>query len=181
MGAKTLLTLEEFLALPEDGNKYELNQGELVVMPMASAEHGLILSNIAYILFDGIRGKRLGRVFPEMAYALCREPELSLRQPDVSFVSLDRIQSVQGYFDGAPELAVEVVSPSDHAADLHLKVKQYLAAGSHEVWVVYPQMRSVEIYLRGGQARNLCDSDTITFELFPGWSAQVADFFDLDY
>ena len=181
MGAKTLLTLEEFLALPDDGNKYELNQGELVVMPMANAEHGLTLNNITLILSDGIRGKGLGRAFAEMAYALFKDPELTVRQPDVSFLSRDRVQKIEGYYEGAPELAVEVVSPSDHAADLDLKVKQYLAAGSHEVWVVYPQTRSVQVYLRSGQGRRLSDTDTITSDLFPGWSCRVADFFDLDY
>src|SRR5436190_22917356 len=169
MGAKTLLTLQQFEALPDDGNKYELNQGELVVMPMANPEHGLILNNITFILADGLRGTGLGRAFAEMAYVLFREPELTIRQPDVSFLSRGRIQKSQVYYEGAPELAVEVVSPSDHAADLNLKVKQYLAAGSQEVWIVYPNTRSVQVYLRSGQTRWLSDQDTISSDLFPGW------------
>ena len=150
-------------------------------MPPPSSEHGFILNNIAFILFEGLRGKRLGRAFAEMGYALFRDPDLTIRQPDVSFVSLNRVQKTQAYYEGAPELAVEVVSPNDHAADLDLKVKEYLAAGSHEVWVVYPKTRSVQVYLRASQSRILSDADMITSDLFPGWSARVADFFDLDY
>jgi Uma2 family endonuclease len=181
MGAKTLLSLEEFMALPDDGQRHELNQGELVVMPPPGSEHNIIIDNIKMIFSDYLRGKRLGRALVEAGYALLHSPELTVRQLDLSFLSRDRVQKVQGYCEGAPELAVEVVSPSDPAADLDLKVKQYLAAGSHEVWVVYPKTRSVQIYFRDGQTCSLCDRDTITRDLFPGWSARVADFFDLDY
>jgi Uma2 family endonuclease len=180
MGAKTLLTLEEFMALPDDGNKYELNEGELVIMPSAGTEHNLILNNITLIVSDYLRGKDLGRILAEASFALSREPELTIRQPDVSFVYRARLHQTKDYYDGAPELAVEVVSPSDHAAALDLKVRQYIAAGSQEVWVVYPNTRSVFVYLRDGQARRLSDQDTISSDLFPGWSARVADFFDLD-
>jgi Uma2 family endonuclease len=181
MGAKTLLSLEEFMALPDDGNKYELNQGELVVMPMANAEHGLIVNNITLILSNCLQVTGLGRAFAEMGYALFRNPELTIRQPDVSFLSRDRVRKEQGYYEGAPELAVEVVSPRQDAADLNVKVEQYLAAEGREVWVAYPRTRSVYIYRPGGTADKLSDRDTMASDLFPGWSARVADFFDLDY
>jgi Uma2 family endonuclease len=181
MGAKTLLSLEEFMALPDNGNRHELSQGELVVMPPPHSEHSIVLDNIKMILSDYVRGKRLGRVLPEAGYLLFREPEQTVRQPDVSFLSRGRVKKSAAYVEGAPELALEVVSPGDDAADLDLKVRQYLAAGSHEVWVVYPKTRSVLIHKAGGQVSKLSDSDTITTDLFPGWSARVADFFDLDY
>ena len=85
------------------------------------------------------------------------------------------------YFAGAPELAIEAVSPGNDAAELEIKVNQYLTYGSQEVWVVYPRTRAVWIHRTGGLARKLTDQDVITSDLFPGWSARVADFFDFDY
>ena len=180
MGARTLLSLDEFMALPNDGNRHELNEGELVVMPPPKSEHAVVLDNIKTILTTCIAGKQLGRIFPEAGYLLTREPEVTIRQPDVSFLSRRRLKKSDEYFEGSPELAVEVVSPSDSAEDLNLKVKQYLAFGSQEVWVFYPKTRSVDVHKRGGSV-TLSDSDTLTTDLFPGFSARVADFFDFDY
>jgi Uma2 family endonuclease len=84
------------------------------------------------------------------------------------------------FFLGAPELAIEVISPSNTAEYLARKVEEFFAAGALEVWAVYPELRVVWIYRPGGLAHRLTDRDTITFDLFPGWSARVADFFDLD-
>jgi Uma2 family endonuclease len=183
MGAKTLLSLEEFLALPEDGYKHELNQGELVIMPMPKSEHALIISCISGSLFVYARERRIGAVLTEAGYLLTHEPETIARQPDVSFLSIARVKATPRgeYFTGSPELAVEVVSPGNNAEDLDVKVNQYLAYGSKEVWVVFPKTRSVMIHQPGSQVRKLSDGDTVTSDLFPGWSARVADFFDLDY
>ncbi len=181
MGAKTLLSFEEFMALPDDGNRHELNQGELVVVPPPHSEHNVILDNIKVILTDYVRGKGIGRVLTEAGYLLSSDPEKIVRQPDVSFLSRSRVKKADSYFEGASEIAIEVVSPGDDAADLDLKVRQYLANGSREVWVFYPKTRSVQIHQSGGRVVKLADTDTLTSDLFPGWSARVADFFDLDY
>jgi Uma2 family endonuclease len=183
MGAKTLLSLEEYMALPEDGNKYELDQGELVVMPMPKSDHSLIIQYINHRLSVYVLDKSIGWVFSEAAYLLKGEPESIARQPDVSFLSLSRVKATPRgeYFAGAPELAVEVVSPGNQAEELDIKVNQYLAYGSKEVWVVYPKTRSILIHQPGGRVRKLIAEDTITSDLFPAWSARVADFFDLDY
>ena len=183
MGAKTLLSLEEFMALPDDGNRYELSDGELIVMPPPKSEHALIIECIHHILAAYVYEKRLGRVFSEAGYLLTREPENTARQPDVSFLSIARVKATPRaeYFAGAPELAVEVVSPGNDAAELDLKVNQYLTYGSKEVWVFYPKTRSVLIHQPNGRVRKLSDQDVFTSDLFPGWSAHAADFFDLDY
>ena len=183
MGAKTLLTLEEFMALPDDGNKHELNQGELVVMPLPKSGHTRVIRRINRMLSAYVDEQRIGEVYSEGGYLLTREPENTARQPDVSFLSAARVSATPDgdYFAGAPELAIEVVSPGNDAAELDLKVNQYLTYGSKEVWVVYPKTRSVLIHQPSGQIRKLCDQDLLTSDLFPGWSARVADFFDLDY
>ena len=181
MGAKTLLTLEEFEALPDNGNKYELNEGELVVMPPAKAQHTRIIRSINRSLSAYIDEHGIGEVYSEGGYFVSREPEPTLRQPDVSFLSTGRLNSLDNdYFAGAPDLAVEVVSPGNDAAELDVKIAQYLAHGSKEVWVFFPKTRTVMIHQAGCRVRKLTDQDTLTSDLFPGWSARVADFFDLD-
>lgn len=182
MGAKTLLTLEEFQTLPDDCNKYELNQGQLVVTPIGMAEHALIFNCVNRILSDYVYERHLGRVFSQVAYLLSRE-ERTVRQPDVSFLTRCRVKATapDDYFAGSPELAVEVVSPGNDAEELEAKIAQYLTDSSKEVWVVYPKTRSVWVYRADGLAHNLSDRDTIASDIFPGWSAPVADFFHLDY
>jgi Uma2 family endonuclease len=182
MGAKTLLSLEEYMALPEDGNKYELDQGELVIMPAPKATHTRIIRRINRSVSAYVDEHHIGEVYSEGGYLLTREPENIIRQPDVSFLSAGRVNVLEReYFAGAPELAVEVVSPGNQAEELDIKVNQYLAYGSKEVWVVYPKTRSILIHQAGGRVRKLIAEDTITSDLFPGWSARIADFFDLDY
>jgi Uma2 family endonuclease len=112
---------------------------------------------------------------------LSREPENTVRQPDVSYLRPERVaRAVESfYFEGAPELAVEVVSPGDSAADLHLKTRQYLEAGAKEVWIAYPSTRSVQVYQRGGREYTANETDSLTTDLFPGWSARVSEFFAL--
>jgi len=183
MGAKTLLSLEEFLALPDDDKKYELDRGELVVKPMAGRIQVRIAGRIHGILFKFADERRIGEVYSEAQYVLAREPEGISREPDVSFLSKERLRAMpEGtHFEGAPELVVEVVSPSNTAEELDLKIEQYLAAGAQEVWLAYPKTRSVHIHKPDGQILKLRDSDTISCALFPGWSARIADFFNLDY
>ncbi len=183
MGAKTLLSFDEFMALPDDGNRHELNQGELVVMPPPSTLHDLCAAKIMLPLSVWVAERKLGMVLANAGYVLFRQPERTVRQPDVSFVSRERLAASREavLIEGAPELAIEVVSPSDSAEDLNVKVRQYLEAGGKEVWVFYPKTRSVQVSKADGRTVTLSESDTLTTDLFPGWSARVAGFFQLDY
>src|SRR5260370_37743736 len=120
MGAKTLLSLEEFMALPDDGNKYELNQGELVVMPPPALEHIRIVRRINRILSKFVDEGRLGEVYSEAGCLLFRDPEITYSQPDVAFLSRSRIEAMapDTFLAGCPDLAVEVVSASNYAQEL---------------------------------------------------------------
>ena len=178
MGTKTLLTLEQFLRLPEDGMQHELNRGELVSMPPPSLQHARIANRIAQALADYVKGKRMGEVLVEAGYSL-RGGELPIvRQPDVSFVSALRIRRAdqEGWIEGAPELAVEVVSPANTAQDLEDKIEQYLTFGAKAVWVIYPKQRRVRVYRVGGDQTVLDNTSDITEpELFPGLSIPVRE------
>jgi len=178
MGTKTLLTLEQFLRLPDDGMQHELNRGELVTMPPPNLRHARIANRIAQALADYVKGKRMGEVLVEAGYNLRGGESPIVRQPDVSFVRATRIRQADqdGWIEGAPELAVEVVSPANTAQDLEDKIEQYLAFGAQSVWVIYPKQRRMRVYRLGGEQTVLDDTSDITEpELFPGLSIPVRE------
>src|ERR1700693_3937166 len=124
------MTVEEFSRLPADGARHEMNAGELITLPPPKSLHSRVARAVFIKLHDFLRNEGLQEVYQETGYVLSRDP-LTIRQPDVSVLSKARIQATEdnSYFEGAPELAVEVVSPSDAAEELEIKVRQYLNAG----------------------------------------------------
>ena len=177
MGTKTVLTLADFERLPEDGNLHELNEGELVSVTHPKLRHGIVASKLRKTLGAYIDKLDLGEIYFEVAYLLSDDPP-TLRIPDVSFCSKKRVAEadLDTWFQGAPELAVEIVSPSDSAQDLEAKVGQYLGAGARYVWVIYPVTRTVHVFDSNRAARVLSEADTLDApDLFPGWSVKVAD------
>jgi Uma2 family endonuclease len=178
MAAQTLLTLEQFDHLPVvEGALYELDEGGLVTMPEPMPRHNLARDNIAAFLRDFAHPRKLGRIFLETGYQLSPE---TVRIPDVSFVPADRMREIDldRRIQGAPALAVEVVSPTDLAQDLPRKVDQYLDAGAQEVWVA-PGMREVHVFREGGVASVLGAGDTLESpDLMPGFTVKVALLFE---
>jgi len=158
MTPKTLLSFEDFAALPDDGAKHELNEGVLVTMPPPKPRHGECQLTLGSALREFVLSRNLGRVFTESGYRLTPE---TVRAPDVSFVGNARLQNPDEYFEGGPDLAVEIVSPGDDASDLRQKIQQYLDAGTSIVWVVYPRSRQIEIHTPGKTIRTLGLDDTL--------------------
>ena len=137
---KTLLTAEEFFRLysHKDG-RYELVDGEVVEMAPANEQHGAVALNIGGAFLSYSRRYGVGRASVETGYVLRRAPDM-VRGPDVAFVvaGKDEWESLSDRFSSdAPDIAVEVVSPSNTAAQVERKVEEYLAAGSQRVWVAY--------------------------------------------
>ena len=152
MSTGTMLkTAFDLLAMAANGGgrRYELVRGELQEMAPSGGTHGKIAFSIASIIAAHIRGKDLGEGFTaEAGFVTGRDPD-SVRAPDVAFVSKERLPAGRvpdGFVDAAPDLAVEVMSPSDTAAAIQAKIEEYFAAGSRLVWVVYPDSRSVTVY-----------------------------------
>jgi Uma2 family endonuclease len=173
------VTLEEFARLPNDGACHEMNAGELITLPPPKSLHALIALTILEFLQQHMKKQGTGRVIPEAGYLLSRDP-LTIRQPDISVISRERVHASDpdSYFEGAPELAVEVVSPSDSAEDLDIKTKQYLQNGAQQVWILYPRTQTVHVFSRGS-ATIILDQDQ-TLEggvLLPGFSVSVASLF----
>lgn len=184
MAATTLLTSEQFLALPEEldqhGNPiyHELIHGEVVTMPRPAQRRQIIQSNILDALVVYLHeNKALGlKAFPDAEYVVSGNDDFI---PDVSVLAISRLNPAQEtYVHGAPELAIEVVSPNESAAHLRLKTEAYLANGSHSVWIVFPEVRSVMIYTRDS-IHELKAGQPSTDPLLPGFSSPVSAFFAL--
>ena len=173
------LTLEDFERLPDDGQLHEVDEGELVSMTRPKYRHSAVAKRFYDRLLD--LEKHGGEVHRELPFALSLDP-LTIRVPDVCFVSRERLAatSPDGYVEGAPELAVEVVSPSESAEDLERKVTQYLGAGGRLVWVVYSETRHVHVFRADGSVSRLSAEQSIQApELFGEWSSPLAPLFEI--
>jgi Uma2 family endonuclease len=172
-----LLTWKEFEQLPDE--HAEILEGELITLPPPKGKHSLIADNVAELL-RALKENGLGRVLSEAGYKLSEAPP-SWIQPDVSFLKKERVLALEpdGYFVGAPELAVEIVSPSETPGTLHRKVDLLLAAGSLAVWAIYPETRKVHVFLPDGTSFSRGTNDVLTLpDLLPGWELSVAKIFE---
>jgi len=174
------MTADELLAMPGDGIRRELVEGELREMSPAGERHADAAQNINRSLDAHVVARRLGRVRPEYGYLLESDPD-TVRAPDVSFVLAERLSTggpVPGYYHGAPDLAVEIVSPHDRYSDVRAKVREYLAAGTSMVVVVDPEDRTVSVYRPGHDPLELNEDDVLEGgDVVPGWTLPVRDIF----
>jgi Uma2 family endonuclease len=150
-------------------------------MAPAGFEHGDIGYNLGTMLRAYARKAQLGRVVgADAGFVLGRDPDV-VRAPDIAFVSqarLDQIGIPKQFFPGAPDLAVEVVSPSDTMEEIEEKVDDFLAAGTKLVWVVNPRRRSVTVYHAGPQVQILKEQDQLSGEdVVPGFACRVGELF----
>ena len=143
-----LYTAEEYAALPDDGRLTELVKGVIVEMPSPTPSHGYVCLNIGSALKAYITQHGLGRVVSNDSGVITERGPDTMRGPDVAFYSYDRVPRgplPAGYWP-APELAVEVRSPSERTSNVLAKVSEYLAAGVTEVWLVEPADTTVMVY-----------------------------------
>jgi Uma2 family endonuclease len=182
---KETLTAKDLFRLPseltEDGC-YELLEGKLYKMPPPGPRHGEVTLNIGVILRSFVRVRELGRVMVgDPGFILRRDPD-SVRGPDVAYVSYERHPANEDlpsrYIELAPDLAVEVVSPSQTRTYVDEKAAAWLAAGVITVWVVDPRTNQVAVH-RAGQAPTVLSSDDTLdgSPALPGFTCRVAEFF----
>ena len=174
------MTADELWRLPKVDKLYELVQGELITMSPAGYDHGAVGICLAAFLFNHVRSNQLGCVTgPDTGFILSRDPD-TVRSPDIAFVRQERIppQRPVKFWEGAPDLAVEVLSPSDSATKMDAKVEEYLDAGTTEVIVITPTMKMVKIFRHGQTATILRSGDILRdLESVPGFQCRVDEIF----
>lgn len=176
------MSVEEFLALPDDGCQYELVQGELIEMPGSGFEHSDIGLGLGAELRAFVRKHSLGRVTgSDGAYVLNREKRTVL-VPDAAFVRADRLPPPgerSGVLELVPDLVIEVASPNDSANMISEKVREYLDAGVQLVWVVFPKRRMVQIYTPDRSSHLLYEDDVLDGgDVLPGFEMRVGAIFE---
>jgi Uma2 family endonuclease len=176
-----LMTAEELLRLPDDGYRYELVRGELRKMAPAGYLHGRVAINLTTPLDRHVRDHNLGVICAaETGFKLASNPD-TVRAPDVAFIRRERVQEVgdvEGYWPGAPDLAVEVISPSDTYVDVQEKVFDWLEAGTRMVILVMPRKRAVTVYRSLTDMMMLTEHDTLDgADVVPGWKIPVRELF----
>jgi Uma2 family endonuclease len=178
---KQLMTAEELLRMPDNGLRTELVRGELRTMAPANHTHGYLTVNVTIALAHYVKAKNLGRVYAaETGFILERDPD-TVRAPDVAFIRRERLpeaEKTEGYWPGPPDLAVEVISPSEAYVDVEEKVYDWLNTGTRMVVVVNPRKRLVTVYRSISDMVILTDKDTLDGgDVVPGWTMAVADIF----
>ena len=176
-----LVTAEELLEMPDDGYRYELLRGELRKMAPAGYRHGKSTGKINGLLFVHVTANNLGTVpTAETGFLLSSDPDL-VRVTDVAFVRREREEAVgvvDGFFPSPPDLAVEVISPSDRYTEVAEKVEDWLKAGTRMVVVVDGRRRVAIVHFRGKESVTLTERDTLDGgDVVPDWSMPVAEIF----
>jgi len=175
------ITANELLQMPDDGFRYELVRGTLRRMAPAGHQHGRIAINLTTPLDQHVRANDLGAVFAaETGFQLEADPD-TVRAPDVAFVRKERLDEAsenEGFWPGAPDLAVEVISPSDTYTEVEEKVRDWLRFGTRLVLVVNPRTRTVTVHRAPDQHVVLTEGDTLDGgDVVPGWTMAVRAIF----
>lgn len=171
------MTAEDLGNLPDSPYRHELIKGELLTIPPVKYEHMRVAANLTIILGQHVKANRLGVTGAEGGYKLESEPDTVLG-PDVSFVAKERISlSLEGYHQGPPDLAIEVISPGDRRDRIERKLSLWLQSGAKSVWHVNPQRRTVEVISSTGERRILHETDELVDDTVPGFRIAVSEIF----
>jgi Uma2 family endonuclease len=181
-----LITADELLVMPhrdENGNdcRLELIRGELKVMSPSKLLHGIICAEVATALTNFVRANDLGIVCgAETGFIVEHDPD-SVLGADAAFVSHERLTTVEDlekFFPSAPDLAIEVMSPSNTAREMGEKVALYFGAGARAVWVFNPKKRTAAVYASPSDVRILSEQDTLDGgEVLPGFKLELSKLF----
>ncbi len=174
---KVLMTADELLAMPKDGFRYELIEGELRKMEPAGFFHGATGGLLLGPLISYIQQNDLGVILlAETGFKVGHDPDTILA-PDIAFIQRENVPNPwpkYGFFVGVPDLAVEVVSPSETMESVDEKVQKYLEAGTRLVWILRPLRRRIEVHRANGESVFLTDKDILRGEdVVPGFELPV--------
>lgn len=176
-----MMTADELFMMPRRAHRYDLIKGELREMSPAGSEHGALAARLTIALGQYVEEHDLGEVFgAETGFKLASNPDTVLG-PDAAFVSNERIPPTGipvAYWPGAPDLAVEVVSPGNSRREIEEKITEYLAAGVRLVWIIRPKQRTVTIHRASVEPMTLNENDTLDGQdVIPGFQYSVGRIF----
>jgi Uma2 family endonuclease len=179
--ATKLFTADDLLKEPRDGYRYELTKGKLIREPPAGNIHGKRTMRLGWRLARHVEANDLGVVFAaETGFRLASDPD-TVRAPDIAFVSKARVEQVgefEGFWPGAPDLAIELISPGDLYTSVDDKIEEYLSAGTRAVWVVDPRRQTVTVYRSLSNITILTEAGTLKGgDIIPEFSCRVAEIF----
>lgn len=181
MAARTRLTADDLWRMGEGDVRRELVDGEIIEMPPANAFHGWVASKMCRWLGEHVERHGAGMVVVgDVGFVLNlpNDPE-RVRAPDVAFISHGRVEGgrlPERFFPGAPDLAIEVLSPSDNPVGVQRKVRDYLDAGAKLVWVIASEAKMATVYRADGSARLLREEEALDGEdVLPGLRIPLSD------
>jgi Uma2 family endonuclease len=182
--ATRAITAEDLFRMPDDGYRYELVAGRLRKMTPAGGLHGVIGGRLHAALSVYARRRRAGVVCTaDTGFRLTSNPD-TVRAPDVGFVSRARIPASGfpiGYWNGPPDLAVEVLSPTDRRSEIEEKIEEYLQAGAKQVWFVDPSARRLSVHRPNTVPEILDEADELSGgDLLPGFRYRLSRLFAFD-
>jgi Uma2 family endonuclease len=178
---KKIWTDAEFMALNRDGHRYEIVNGELIDMGNSGAKHGYIAVILSAALFNCVSTQKLGAMFDSSTAFKMKSG--NKRSPDISFIAKERLQGLDdipdGFLEGAPDLAVEILSPSNTVEEINQKIIEYFDNGSRLVWVINPKQNYILVYRNGQEPDRLLKSnDSLDGEeIVPGFNLPVVELF----
>lgn len=178
--SKTKFTLQEFLDLPESGDRAELINGAIIPKLSPKYKHSSIQGRLFRFLDDWCNEQQCGRACPEWAVVLQRRGQDWVPVPDLTYISYRKLPSEWEEDEPCPvppELVIEIISPSQSFGQLTQKATDYLLAGIDRIWVVEPRSRSVTIFRTGELPQTIWDDGTISDALLPELAIAVADLF----
>jgi Uma2 family endonuclease len=180
MATTDQITTAEQLLQASDLGRCELVRGELIMMSPGGYRHAHVISRVSRRLADFVDRHALGEItWGELGFKIAENPD-SVRAPDIGFIRSERVPATlfPGFYPGAPDLAVEVLSPTDRASEVLAKVQDWLEAGCRAVWLIDPERRTVSVYRDRNEIVVLRAEDVLSGDdLLPGFSMPLADIF----
>jgi Uma2 family endonuclease len=177
------LTYEDYAALPNDGRRYQLLEGEIDVTPAPSTTHQRVSRNLELVLSEHVRRLKLGALYDAPVDMILDEETVT--QPDILFVSRERLSIVhERGIEGPADLVVEILSPKTRRVDRTTKMRIYAHAGVRHYWLVDPEARTLETFALSDLAYVLLaaanNEEILKPDLFPGLEIRLGDIFAAD-